>query len=944
MSRSMHQARTAQRGSPARAASGAGVLLTGELLRTKLRVPPPRPDPVPRPRLLGRLTAGLRGRLTLIAAPAGFGKTTLLGAWRATEPGRAVPLAWVSLDAGDNDLVRFWRYVIAALDELHPGLGAPALSLLHSPRQPPIETVLTTIINGLANLSERAVLILDDYHVIVDQPIHRSLTFLLEHLPLQLHLIITSRVDPPLPLARMRGRGELAELRSADLRFSAEEAAHFLSGAAGSDLPAGTIAAIGERTEGWVAGLQLAALALRGHNAAEQSAFVAAFSGSNRYIVDYLVEEVLARQSPELQRFLLETAILDRLCGPLCDAVTGGTAGQETLEALERANLFIVPLDSEQRWYRYHHLFAEVLRQRLRQARSDQPQDLHRRASAWFAGQEMIPEAVEHALAARAAEDAAALVERHGLALAVRGEVTTVRGWLEALPDQLVRERPRLCILHATILMYGGESTAAEARLIAAERLVPPSAGDETARVVLGWAATIRGDIARIVGDIARCTTLSHRALELLPETEGIARAAAELNAARTYFVSGDLTAANERQAEACVATARASGNLHATLTSLNNLARVRTMQGKLDLAVATFARAAEAIPGEPGAYVNGAAYHFGLGVIHYERNNLEAVEQHLEQGLALAEGGLTVDAGVLAFGYATWARLLHARGDAGGARAALAEFATLATARGFAAPTRERIDAMGARLALSAGDIAAAQQWATANSLSLSDAPDFQREETHLTLVRLHLARAKDLAGPRERALDLGDALALLDRLLLAAEIGNRVGSAIEIHTLRALALDAGGETAPALAALGRALALGEPGGYRRVFLDEGPPLAALLRRLVDARPANQPASARDYAAQILAIIATGNSAPTPPRASQLPGPMPVLTAPLSEREIAVLRLMAVGHANPEIASQLFVATSTVKWYVNSIFSKLSVTSRTAAVARARALGLLSD
>ena len=744
----------------------------------------------------------------------------------------------------------------------------------------------------------------------------------------------------------MRARGELTELRTADLRFTAGESASFLNRAMGLALPDEAVAALGARTEGWIAGLQLAALALLGHGAEEQAAFIAAFSGSNRYVVDYLVEEVLGRQSLERQRFLLETAVLDRLCGPLCDAVTGDASGQETLEALERANLFLMPLDADQRWYRYHNLFADVLRQRLRQARPDQPQELHRRASAWFAGQGMIPEAVGHALAARSPEAAAALIERHGLGLAVRGEVATVRGWLDALPEPLVRSRPELCILHATILMYVGASAAAEGRLVDAERTVPVGAEDEAARSIFGWAATIRSDLARFDGDLAACVTLARRALELLPATEEIARASAGLNAARGYLLTGVVDATAEQAALDAVAVARASGNYHAILGSLNTLARARALQGRLREAAATYAEAERSAQGGggPAALVNGAYHYFGLGAILCEQDGLDEAERHLEQGLALMRGMLTIDADVAILGYMAQARLCQARGDFAGARAVLDEFATLARERSFAAPSRMRVEALRARLALAAGDLAAAEHWEASVTLTLADAPGYPLEDVQLALARLQIVRAKLQIGGQDRRATLDGVLGSLERVLLAAEAGERVGRAIESLLLIALALDAIGDSSEALAMLARALVLGERGGYRRVFLDEGAPLAALLRRLLAVRPATVSAAVGDYAALLLEEGAPPRASAAPSRPARSAAPEAVLADPLSERELAVLRLIAAGHANPEIAGQLFVATSTVKWYVNSLFGKLAVTSRTQAVARARALGLLTD
>src|SRR5829696_8366017 len=457
------------------------------LLLTKLSVPSARPSLVPRLRLRERLEEGLGRKLTLLSAPAGFGKTTLLSKWIGGLPDEGRPVAWLSLDPGDNDPGRFWRYFVTAVDQLQPGSGETALALLGSPQAPPSETILTTLLNELGDLPTDAVLVLDDYHLIESQAIHDALAFLIEHLPPRMHLLIATRADPPLPLSKVRARGELNELRASDLRFTSEEAATFLKGVMGLQLSAEDIAELERRTEGWVAGLQMAALAMR--DRADVSSFIAAFTGSNRHVVDYLAEEVLGRQPEELQTFLLETSILNRMCGPLCSAVTGHTEGQTALERLEHANLFVIPLDDKRQWYRYHHLFADVLRQRLHQEYPDLLPELHKRASGWFEEEGLVSEAIHHALAAQDWKRAVRLIETSGMAVVLSRQVQTMLGWIDGLPEELVRERPVLCTIHAIALVFLNHSDAAEVRLQDAERNLLGNPMTDEARTILGRVA-----------------------------------------------------------------------------------------------------------------------------------------------------------------------------------------------------------------------------------------------------------------------------------------------------------------------------------------------------------------------------------------------------------------------------------------------------------------------
>jgi LuxR family maltose regulon positive regulatory protein len=963
------------------------------LLATKLYAPAIRPGQIRRPRLTERLNEALRSKLTLIAAPAGFGKTTLVSEWLSSnderrmmndEPGshrssfiaHRFQAAWVSLDRSDNDPPQFWTYVIAALDGLRPGIGASTLALLRALQPAPIEAVLTPLLNAISALPADAVLVLDDYHVIDAPPIHKALVFLLDHLPPRLHLIIATRTDPPLPLTRLRARGQLTELRAVDLRFTPEEAAAFLLEARGIALAGDQIAALDAHTEGWIAGLQLAALAMRDHSDVDH--FITAFTGSNRFVVDYLADEVVDRLPAHLRSFLLQTAILDRMCGPLCDAVLGITMNDERttmsratsdavssliahrssfgdsysqliLDELEHTNLFLVALDDKRQWYRYHHLFAEVLRHRLSSdASTSAVAALHRRAAEWFEQQGWMAEAIRHAFLAHDLDRVARLIERAGAALATQGQVQTVLGWLRALPDPLIRAHPVLCIIHAATLMYTNQIADAQARLADAERWAQADTHAEQARGILGQVATLRGNIARFAGDLAGCVALARQALGLLPEAEVFAHAGPLMRIGRTgalvdasydFLVSGDASPAAEQRITTAIANARAVGNLFATLRSICLLARLQIIQGRLRAAAATYGEAAQVAPGPSKlqTLVNSAAYYFGMGELQHEWNDLGSAERYLAQGLELVRGMLIVDAQLAARGYLSMAQLQQVCGDRAGSQATLKAFMHLASQRGFARDLVAPAEALRARLALAQGDLSAASQWAETSGLEIDDQPRYPREDEYLTLARVLIAQGRaDPGGER-----LPAALRLLGRLLVAADAGARIGSAIKIHILRALALEAHGDLDRALRALGRALALAEPEGYLRSFVDEGAPLIALLRE------AHRRQIASRYSAQILA--ASGKAESEKPKAenadravSAFSSQLSALPEALTDREREVLGLLAGGASNREIALKLVLSLGTVKKHINNIFGKLDVQSRTQAINRARELQLL--
>src|SRR5437588_6964626 len=619
------------------------------ILTTKLYIPPLRPNVVSRPRLIERLNEGLLRKLTLISAPAGFGKTTLISAW---VKGIERPTAWLSLDEGENDPARFLTYLVAALQTIAATIGKGVLGVLQSSQPPPIEAILTALLNEITTLPDHFVLVLDDYHLIDAKPVDMALTYLVEHLPPQMHLVIATREDPQLPLARLRARSHLTELRAADLRFAASEASAFLTEVMGLSLSAADIAALEDHTEGWIAGLQLAALSMQGHH--DVAAFIRAFAGDHRYIVYYLVEEVLQRQPEPVRRFLLQTSILDRLSGPLCDAVTGQEEGNARLEALERGNFFVVPLDDQRHWYRYHHLFAEVLSARLMAEQPAQVATLHRHASAWYEQHGSVADAIRHALAAEDFGRVADLVELAVPAMARSRQEATVLGWLKALPDELVHVRSVLSVGYAGALLVSGEFEGVEARLRDAERWLDTTADrtelafassaemvvvDEAEfRRLPGQIAVYRAAQAQAVGDVANTMKYARRALDLVPEDDHLGRGSAAGFLGLAYWTSGDLEAAHRSYAE-CMVLVQRAGHISDAIGCSIALADIRISQGRLREAMSTYERGLQ-LATEQGAHVlRGAAdMQVGMSELHLERDDLNAATQHLLRSKELGE------------------------------------------------------------------------------------------------------------------------------------------------------------------------------------------------------------------------------------------------------------------------------------------------------------------
>jgi LuxR family transcriptional regulator, maltose regulon positive regulatory protein len=906
-------------------------LTTDSLVYTKLRPSQARPELVARPQLTAKLEREPGRKLTLISAPAGFGKTTLLVEWLKEREDGDRSVAWVSLDEGDNDPVRFLSYLVAALRRtVGEEFGEGVLAALRSPEPPRMEAVLGAFVNELADLPGEVGVVLDDYHVIDSENVHRIVTFVLERLPEGAHLVISGRVDPPLPLARLRARGQIIELHAADLRFTPEEAAAFLGDAMGLDLSAGDIAALEGVTEGWIAALQLAALSMRERK--DVSGFIRTFSGSHRDVFDFLAEEVLERQTDRVQTFLLETSILGSLSGPLCDALTGREDGQRTLERLERQNLLVVPLDDDRIWYRYHHLFADFLRSRLERERSEQLAPLHLRASEWYEENALVTEAVRHALFTGDHERAARLMESGVGQTWYRGEVMTLLGWLRELPKEAMLRRPLLLVWYAAALMLVGRFDGVESLLREAESAVgstgqdqgeePRQAADEAdPQHVLATAAAVRSLHARLQGDAQGAIEHARRSLALLPEGNLDPRPFAALCLAEAYRAADDLEAANATFAETAE-LGRAAGHDYIALTAMGSLAYLHMAQGRLREAEVSL-RQALGFAAERGAGLLPAVgrVRIAMGELLYERDDLEGSERELTLGTELVERAGELE--VLVRSQVDLSRVRRARGDKKGALNLAHKAERLARESG--AP-QAIVDAAlwKARLHLMSDDLRAAAPDLERAS-GVGDVPRSTRESERISLARLLIASE-----------DHDEALQLLGSLRKMAEAADRRGNVVEIPTLQALALRAKDEKSRAMDVMGWALALAEPEGYVRTFVDEGPAMAELLSGVLEAQQGRRGSQDRiptHYLRKVLAALERGDSSATLPAAG--------LPEPLSERELEVLQLIAVGKTNRRIATELFVSVGTVKTHINNLYRKLDAHSRTQALARARELNL---
>ena len=941
------------------------------ILATKLYVPPPRPRAVLRPRLIGRLSEGISSgrRLTLLSAPAGFGKTTLVSEWVSgrmkAEVGRMreenlhssslllhpFKVAWLSLDAGDNDPARFLTYLIAALQTIAANIGEGVLAILQSPQPPPIDSILIDLLNEITTIPDNFVLVLDDYHLIAAKPVDNALTFLIEHLPPPMHLVITTREDPHLPLARLRARGQLTELRAADLRFTPAEAADFLNQVMGLSLSAENIAALETRTEGWIAGLQLAAISMQGHQ--DVTSFIKSFTGSHHFVLDYLLEEVLQQQSASVQTFLLRTSILDRLCGPLCDAVLHGDAnrpptpaasgqepiGQETLGYLERANLFIIPLDNERHWYRYHHLFGELLRGRLAQRLPDQAAALHLRASAWFEGCGLLEEAIAHTLAAGEMERAAELVEQIAIHMFVEERPTTLSRWIDALPENVLRSRPWLCLYHAWTHHWVGLREQVEEWLVSAEMALTglPSAPDQPGlsvttdrmtpierRSLLGHIAAVRAYNMLTSGDLPGIMQLAPEALALLSEGEYV-RTTLATALGGAYWGQGNVLAAQDAFETARVNALR-GGHPYWSVPPACYVGMQQTKRALLHEAYETYARARKLAVAPDGREVPVAGFpNMKMGDLLREWNDLLGASRLLVTGVE--QSALLGQADVLTDAYVALARLHLAQGAINEVWETLRKADDLVRRSSIDPFIVCWLEDCRVRSLLAGGDLDAALRWARDSRLTTDGELSYHYDLHHINLARVLVARgAADTSGPW-----LDEALTLLGRLQAAAAQAGWIQEEIKVGILQARAMQAQGDSQRALVALCRVLPLAEHGGYIRLFVDEGPLMAELLSRMKD-----EGGRMKEYIHKLLAAF--GHQAELHP-SSFVPQP---LFEPLSQRESEILKLITQGLSNREIGERLFLALDTVKGHNRRIFDKLQVQSRTEAIARARELGLL--
>lgn len=840
-------------------------------------------------------------KLTLVSASAGFGKTTLIGEWLA---GCQRPAAWLSLDEGDNDPARFLTYLLAALRTIGANIGEGVFGALQSPQPPSVESILSVLLNEIAILPAPFILVLDDYHIIKDKSIDHAIAFLLDHMPPLMHLVIATRKDPRLPIARMRVRDQLTELRVADLRFTRCEAADFFNRVMSLDLSSEEIARLETHTEGWIAGLQLAAISMQGH--ANTTGFIDTFVGGHRFVLDYLVEEVLQQQTEVVQNFLLGTSILDRICGPLCDAVLrlpSSSSGQDMLEEIERANLFIVPLDNERRWYRYHHLFADFLRRRLDR---NTAAEYHLRAGIWYERNGWELEAFLHAVAAGDVERAARLAEGERMPLHFRGAVSPVLNWLSSLPEAELDTRPSLRVLYASALLMVGQLSGIEQQLQAAETSLQGIGPDEKGRDLLGHIASIRATVAVSQHQAETILAQSHRALEYLHPGNLPIRTAATWAMGYAYQLRGDRNAASKAYSEA-LSISQSIGHVIIAIMASLGLGNIQEAENRLYSAAETYRRVLE-LAGDPPLPVACEA-HLGLARICYEWNDLDTAKHHGQLAVQLARQLERTDRVVACEVFL--ARLELVRGEPGGASSSIAKTYHFARLQNFDNQI-PRVAAGYVHALIQQGNLTAAVQVA-------------QKHELPEGTARIYLAQG-----------DASAALAVLEPLRGQAEAKGWEDERLRVMVLQAVALHAHGQKLKAARVLGDALTMAEPGGFIRIFLDEGVPMLNLLCEA--AAHGMMP----DYIAKLLAEFEAEDLSRKVNCDRRPAPPAKTLIEPLSERELEVLRLIAQGCSNGEIGERLFLALSTVKGHNRIIFDKLQVGRRTEAVAVARQWGLL--
>ncbi len=883
------------------------------VLATKLFIPTPRPKIVTRQRLIDRVTDGVHRKLTLVSAPAGYGKTTLVSEWAS---GCGFPAAWYSLDDGDTDPARFLRYFIRAIQMACPGTGQGILGLLDSPQPPAVDNLLLALINEISSLERKVILVLDDYHLISSGPANEIMKFFLEHQPAKIHLVITTREDPDLSLARLRAGDQLTEVRAADLEFTLPEAAEFLNRVMELNLPGEDVSILETRTEGWIAGLQLAAISLRGQK--DPAEFIRRFTGSHHYVLDYLITEVVRQQPDVIQKFLLCTAILDRMCGPLCDALLESHSGhgQEILLSLEQSNLFIIPLDNERKWYRYHHLFADLLRQQLRlnpPALASLPMEmtgaeieaeLHIRASQWYEESGLEVEAFQHAALAGDLDRTERLIDGNGMPLHFRGVTAPVLRWLDSLPFSVMNERPSLWVMYGGATMISGHPSQVEPKLKAAEAALQGEPETERTRDLIGQIAGMRALVAASKNDIETILAQSNRALEYLAPGNLCIRTMTTFSLGVVYELQNDRVAA-ERAFTEVIETAQASANTMFTLAALSSLANLQVSENRLHDAESSYRRSVEII-NDPDNWLSYDP-NYGLARIYYEWNDLAAAEFFARSCIRLAP---QVECGMVVSAEALLTRICLARGDLAGATAQVAIAYETARARDLV-DHKPEVDAVHVEVLLRQGNLNAARMLADQSGLALSQA-------------RVLLASG-----------ETGEALVILEKLLWKLMEMDRPDERLKTMSLMTAALQLSGETGKAIRQLDMIYEMAEHENFIRLFVDEGPAMRSVL--VEAAEQGIEP----EYTARLLnafnPLPGEGSAAAASPAASNL-------IEPLSQRELEVLKLIADGLSNREIGERLFLALSTVKGHSRVIFDKLQVQRRTEAVAKARELGLLDS